>query len=172
MSRFNYDGGSDDLEQLLADGRYMGRRKKVLTGRPGRLALRELHRALVMMPHKRLIEGALCDGSAVCVMGAWLYRRYVDDGLTPKAAWGKLQDGKDRFHKFDSWEELERTIEKGHTDLGITRTLAEVVAGVNDEEAGWRASSPDERYELVLDWVREHMATPQMRGAGITAGKG
>ncbi len=155
MSRFG-ESDDDDNESILAGGRWIARRNKVLKGRPGRKALRELERALVLMPHKRLIEGSLCDGSNVCVIGAWLYRRYVDDGMTPRDAWSKLQEGKSEFD--DDWAELERTITKGHTDLGITRTLAEVVAYVNDEQEGWRASSPESLYNAVLLWVRQYMA--------------
>jgi len=157
VSRFNEDGW-DDEDSVLAYGRYLARRKSVLNGRPGRQALRELERALVLMGHKRLIEGSLCNGSDVCVMGAWLYRRYVDDGATPRAVWARLQDGKGIYHDDDSWEELERTMTKAVDDLGITRTLAEVMASVNDEEVGWRAQTPERRYDLILDWVRQHMA--------------
>ena len=90
MSRFN-DGDDYDLSDewaVLAYGRWMGRRKVVLNGRPGKAALIQLEAALEALPHKRLIEGGLCDGTGVCAVGAWLYRHYVDeDGLTPKAAW-------------------------------------------------------------------------------------
>ena len=161
MSRFS-DDYEYDVDSILAGGRWVARRNKVLKGRPGQSALRNLERALTLMPHKKLMEGNICDGANVCVIGAWLYRQYVDEGMTPKRAWAKLQEGRGRHHDSDSWEELERTIDKGSADLGITRTLTEVVAYVNDEE-GFRMRDwePERRYERVLAWVRGVIKEPR-----------
>ncbi len=56
MSRF-MDGELDDEWAVLAYGRWIARRNKVLSGRPGKAKLRELERALVNLPHHRLIHG-------------------------------------------------------------------------------------------------------------------
>ena len=159
MSRFSEYDGSGDLDELLAQGRWMGRRKAVLNGRPGRLALAELEGVLINMAHKRLAEGGLCDGSNVCVVGAWLYRRWVDSGMSPRAAWGKLKtEGKGKEPDYD-WDnpdgELDRTIKMATEMLGITRTLAEVLAFINDEEV--YATTPETRYEQVLQRVQRYL---------------
>ena len=57
--------------------------------------------------------------------------------MTPKAAWAKLQEDKPRYGDWYSWEELDRTVTKGKDELGVTRTLIEVLAFVNDEEEGF-----------------------------------
>ncbi len=165
MSRFSWqDAFADDKDANLGWGRWTVRRNKVLNGKPGKLALAELEKALVAMPHKRLIEGALCDGSGVCVVGAWIYRRWVDVlGWTPAKAWKTLQNigkGKEagtyQYWERSSFEEWDRTVEMGYQELGITRTLVEVVSYVNDEEEGYRCT-PEVRYDRVLAWVREQL---------------
>jgi len=160
MSRFSDLDTYDDLESLLAWGRWEGRRKAVLNGKPGKAALADLHRALLAMPHKRLIEGTLCDGTGVCAMGAWIYRHRVGEGMSPRDAWTAMKKGRPHFDKeYDL--ELDDTIEAGVKVLGITRTLAELVAYENDEGSPW--ATPEERYERVLRWVERHMATDVAR---------
>lgn len=103
------------------------------------------------------------------------YQALRDEGYSPKAAWKKLRwrprpqgDG-DGDH--DSWEELQHTKEYAVENLGMTRTLAEVIAYENDEGAGWwgrqpigagRRYSEESRYRGVLEGVqRELAATPR-----------
>ena len=156
MSRFGDGDYPDDLDSLLAEGRWRGRRKAVLNGRPGKVALAELEQALLAMPHKRLIEGTLCDGTGVCANGAWLYRHYVDGGLSPREAWRKLKnEGKARDSWFGGETELDRTVAIMVKELGVTKTLAEVVAFINDEEV--YATTPEGRYAQVLERVRRYM---------------
>ena len=162
MSRFSDDDDPGDLlDSLLAMGRWMGRRKAVLNGRPGLASLKSLEKALLALPHKRLIEGGLCDGRGVCANGAWLYRHFVDnEGMTPKAAWKRLQrEGKQKGWEAYSWEELGRTGTLVAEHLDTTRTMAEVVAYENDEGAGyvgWLGSSEGQarRYDRMLEWVQ------------------
>lgn len=163
MSRFS-DDGPDDLESLLAAGRWLGRRKAVLNGRPGKIALRRLEQALLQIPAKRLIEGSLCDGSAVCANGAWVYRHYVDSGMTPKEAWRKLRR-EARVRARTEWCDVSylrllATIGATTRELGITQTLAEVVALENDEGVGWGPndiSGQKRRYREVLSWVQRQV---------------
>ena len=163
MSRFS-DDGPDDLESLLAYGRWMGRRKAVLNGRPGKMALKQLEQALLQMPYKRLIDGTLSDGSGVCANGAWVYRQYVNNGMTPKAAWKKLRKegrakGINRYYD----DSLGRTVDVSTKELGITQTLAELVAFENDEGLLYgikdrnSITSQEKRYQSVLEWVQFHM---------------
>ena len=156
MSRFS-DDDSYDLDSLLAQGRWMGRRKAVLNGRHGKAALADLERALLAMPYKGLIEGSLCDGTGVCANGAWLYRHYVDGGLSPREAWRKLKkDGKERFFGNDEGAELDRTVAMTVKELGVTQTLAEVVAYINDEEV-LDTATPEARYTRVLELIQRYM---------------
>ncbi len=174
MSRFNNDYILDSKEDYWAWICWEGRRKKVLNGKPGKAALQDLERALLAMPHKRLIEGTLCDGkTGVCAMGAWLYRRYVDEGMRPRDAWRKLQvEGRAKGpHDYwlienDTFGEYQRTIDIGSRDLGITKTLAEIVAYINDEEVFSFLPSemiPEKRYDEVLRRVRGYIAAATTR---------
>ena len=170
-TRFNYDGGGDE-EAILRFGRWVCHRKNALTGKPGIESLKELETSLLGLNPPRLISGSLCDGTGVCAMGAWTYRHWVDvDGMTPKAAWKRLRSERKRaasqWDQGDSWEwpdenELDRTIDIGVSELGITRTLAEAIAAMNDEE--WFNISPEERYRRILQWVRDRIAKVPERG--------
>ena len=165
-TRFNYGDGYDDEDAILQFGRWVGRRKKVLTGRPGIESLKELETSLLGLNPPRLISGSLCDGTGVCAVGAWVYRHWVDvDGMTPKKAWKRLRSERKRaasqWDQGDSWEwreedELGRTIDIGVSELGVTRTLAEVIAAMNDEH--WFNITPEQRYTRLLQWVRDRIA--------------
>lgn len=155
MSRF-YDDDDGSIEARLAYGRWRGRCAVVLRGKPGKAALKDLERALLLMPHKRLIEGDLCDGNGVCANGAWVYRHYVDQGVSPREAWRRLKkEGRSKDDLFRSGADLERTVKIASENLGITRTLAEIVAWVNDDKT-W-APTPEVRYARVLKWVQQHL---------------
>ena len=156
MSRFT-EWENYDVESLLAEGRWIARRNKVLGGRPGQAALRELERALVNLPHKQLIEGSICDGTGVCGVGAMAYQHYRDQGMSPKTAWKEIQK---RPKFFVRGEELDYTQDFAVKVLGWTQTLAEVVAWMNDE-ASWRLT-PERRYRYVLEWTRQHMGREEI----------
>jgi hypothetical protein len=159
------DSAGDDDLALLAYGRWCARRKKVLNGKPGKAALAEFHQVLLAMPHKRLIESSLCDGTGTCAVGQWIYRRWVDGGMAPKEAWKTLQTVGVSEDLWDegSYAEWKRTIEVGATELGITRTLAEVVSYVSDEEGRWD-ETPEQRYQRVLKWVEKQLSPQQPAG--------
>lgn len=174
MSRFSWMENDLDDDWALQHGRWIAKTNKVLKGKPGRAALEDLERVLLAMPHKRLIEGALVATGGenelgyqkkecgVCVVGAWVYRRWVDEGMTPRDAWKKLKsvgsDGRDQpWRDDDGYEAFERTLNVGVAELGITRTLAQIVSYENDEGAYYKRS-PEERYDYVLAWVRRALA--------------
>ncbi len=88
------------------------------------------------------------------------YQDRKDKGYSPKAAWRKLQERPDplmRSHGFYNPGELEFTLHYGKEVLGMTETLADVIAFANDEEVLAEAT-PERRYEVVLEWTRNHMA--------------
>lgn len=153
MSRFGWmEANWDSDDAALALGRWNARVKKVLNGRPGKTALRAFVKVLEAMPHKQLIEGALCDGTGVCVNGALVYRKWVDGGMAPKEAWKRLKVASGRSD--DEYETYEQTIAVASEELGITRTLAELMAQENDYAYG----TPKQRYNTVLHWAKQHMA--------------
>jgi len=59
MSRF-VDGDGDDEFWMLDQGRWERNARAALKGKRGRKALAEIREALLALPEKRLIEGALC----------------------------------------------------------------------------------------------------------------
>jgi len=61
MSRFSdYDDYDGEPEQILAQGRWERNARATLKSKRGRKALAEIREALLALPEKRLIEGALC----------------------------------------------------------------------------------------------------------------
>lgn len=176
-TRFEYDGSWDDADAVLAAGRWRGRRKRVLTGRPALAALKELEAALLALPHQRLISGSLCNGEGVCALGGWLYHRWVhvEQKMTPREAWDHLMHDRRTLHPtpgqsrivwdWSDGDELDRSIDIGKDELGITQTLAEVIAEVNDElvwsgvaRMGLQKVTPEARYQFVLKWVQSRLA--------------
>lgn len=54
--------------------------RRALRGRRGQRDLRELERALLALPQKRLVEGYLAKGGDVCAVGALVVQRRVSRG--------------------------------------------------------------------------------------------
>ena len=148
-SRFTYDTFGDD-EPNLSEGRWIARVKAVMKGKPGKRSFGQLVRALLTLPQKRLIAGSLCDGTGVCAIGALGYRHYVDQGMTPQSAWKKMR-GAARCGDFSDGPGID---EFGRDELGLTETLAWLIAEKNDEQ--WGHETPEYRYRVMLDWARRH----------------
>src|ERR1700757_3269836 len=113
MSRFgDYDY---DEEYANAAALWQANAKRALAGRRGRKALAELREALLALPEKRLIEGALCtvgearrdpskagysrgdlmekierQGEGVCAIGAFVWFKKVKAGMDPQEAFESL----------------------------------------------------------------------------------
>jgi hypothetical protein len=60
MSRYIDHSDDDSPDMVLARGRWQRNARAVLKSRRGRKALAEIREALLALPEKRLIEGALC----------------------------------------------------------------------------------------------------------------
>lgn len=60
MSRYVDHSDDDSAETILAQGRWGHNARAALKGKRGRKALAEIREALLALPEKRLIEGALC----------------------------------------------------------------------------------------------------------------
>lgn len=146
MSRFD-DGDEEDFPNQQA--LYAQATKNALKGKRGQAALKELEEALLALPDKALIEGQLFseENGGVCAVGAMVVHRKMKEGMTRQEAieWLSKRYGDD-YHS---------TIECGKDTLGLLYCVASEFAYVNDEEAC--ASTPEERYDIVLKWVREHI---------------
>jgi hypothetical protein len=60
MSRYEDHSDDDDPDMILARGRWQANARRALRGRRGQRALRQMREALMALPERRLIEGAMC----------------------------------------------------------------------------------------------------------------
>lgn len=157
MSRIGYSEDEDYPGQF---GLWQANCDRSLQGKAGQAILRELEQALLALPEKRLIAGKLEDEEgAVCAVGA--------------------------LKKFKGVPEIksnpDNDMEDVGVELGMPRLVAWKVVCLNDIEISgndlvWTAGpyrwpaerphlyipvTPETRYEKVLAWVREQIATPE-----------
>jgi hypothetical protein len=144
MSRFD-DSYDEDFPNQWA--LYEKAQQNALRGKRGQAVLKELEAALLAMPVKRLIHGFLAHEGEVCALGALAAKRKVDGGL----AW---KDAVDELPSCDG--SVSDTIDFAESRLKIKQTLAIAISYQNDEGVEWRAT-PEERWEKVLQWVREQI---------------
>lgn len=148
--------------------------RRALKGRRGRKMLAELRDALMALPERRLIRGAMCTVGAeqrkaanpygwhwaeidenvaengcegVCAIGAWLWHKAVLGGMDPAAAFASLPSLVD-----DTLSETARLA----THEGATFTLAWELASMNDESH--RGDTPEERWQRFMDWIDSELA--------------
>lgn len=175
MSRFgDYDYDPDYPNQAEL---WYANLDRALAGKRGKKALAELREALLALPEKRLIEGALCtvggaerraeavgqwsrddlevklatDGEGVCAVGAYVWFKKVKAGADPAAAFADLPTLLDSDG--DDWQ----TAEAGK-QAGLTYTLASHLAYRNDES--FAGMTPEERYEAFMAWLDDQLAAP------------
>jgi len=129
MSRSQYVDALDQDE--LA--RWRGAVTRAIRGRRGQAFLRELIRALETMAEKRLISGALEDDSDVCAIGAVGRCRGMD------------------MSRIDYEDPIAVA-----AAFGIAHAMAAEIEYENDE-AEWRAESPEERWERMRRWAVKHL---------------
>ncbi len=145
MSRFSDDFDEDFYNQQAL---YAQATKNALAGKRGQAALKELAEALLALPEKKLLEGQLYnEKDEVCAVGAMAVHRKMKKGMTRAEAVAELSK------KYG--DDCHSTIDCGMADVGLLGCLAAEFAYINDEEAC--ASTPEERYEIVLKWVREQI---------------
>lgn len=171
MSR--YGGDNDDGEDFPGQfALWQANYERALKGRRGRKALGDLREALLALPEKKLIEGALCTvnpaarlgavaegswryadlaealddkGEGVCAIGALLWHRKVKAGMDPAEAFDSLPTLEDANHGLDDTACL------AVNDAGIVYSLAWALACKNDET--YRRMTPEERYTAFLAWI-------------------
>ena len=112
--------------------------RRSLKGRKGQAALRELEAALLALPVKRLIDGAVEHDGDVCAIGALARAKGVD--VEPE----------------DEWSDPEDTdmVPIGE-ECGMPRLVAWEVVCQNDLHMEWL--TPEQRYDSMLRWVRKQL---------------
>lgn len=153
MSRFIEGDGDEDFPN--AQALWWRAQENALRGRKGQAVLRELEAALVALPEKRLIEGALCDDRGqVCALGALATKRGLDQ----------------EEMKEHQGEHAGFIADWAKDALGLSGALATAIEWENDEGFwrvytemdGYRATggreTAEQRYERVLAWVRSQIA--------------
>lgn len=133
--------------------------RRSLNGRAGQQALRELEAALLALPEKRLIKDSLVDDDGgVCAIACYAKYKGVDplkfdpedesdevgvvSGMPRLVAW-KVVELNDII--LDTvWDVAEGPIQRGY---GTYKGGIPLI----------RDMTPEERYERILAWVREHV---------------
>lgn len=177
MSRFSDEYESDYNN---AGDLWQANVRRALAGRKGQKALRELREALLALPEKRLISGALCTvGEARRepppnpYYERWPqamddYRDDYDETLKTEGEgvcaigaflwYRQVKSGLDPQGAFDALPTLlgsdggaDLDTAMAGKDAGLTMTLAWDLAYRNDEHLG--GATPEERYERFLSWL-------------------
>lgn len=152
-SRFDFDGGD---EGGMPSALWWATIRRAQNSPRGQKFLAELEEALLALPAKRLISGAVIEDGEVCAIGSLLLHRANQGRL-------QLKEGKGNPRRSVLTEDLEETFryidnEWDMYDLATrieqARTLVWRIAYANDEQCSTRAT-PEERYEHVLQIVRQ-----------------
>lgn len=142
---------NEDLDALEL-GRWLGRVKSAIRGRRGQRFLRDLERALVALPVKRLIRNSFCRDGEVCLTGAAMVQKRVDAGMTREAAMREVHKTYDADMDEEDWGSDEgAAVVEGEFD--VAESLAWEAVYQNDETAG----TPEHRYEACLRWVQRNI---------------
>lgn len=176
MSRFG-DNWDYDEPYPNAGAMWQANAERALSGRRGRNALAELREALLALPQKRLIAGALStvgaldrpdvrdgnrwhrddvgervhrDGEGVCAIGAYLWFKKVKAGTDPQTAFEELP-----LLLGNESDEGYRTADEGRR-AGLTFTLAWAIAQKNDDT--FYNLTPEQRYEAFMEWLDKQLA--------------
>jgi len=142
MSRSGY---VDDMDDVLALGRWRGIVTSTIRGKQGQAFLREMLAALDAMPEKRLVASALEIDGAVCAIGSVGKARGVDmSEIDP-----------------EDYSTVAAT-------FGISEPLAQEIVWMNDESTWWETDdagkairegssfkpiTPEGRFRQMRAWV-------------------
>lgn len=152
MSRFSeYDDYEESFNNEAA--LYAANTRRALKGKRGQAFLKEMEAALVALPEKRLIEGAVCVEGQVCAIGALALKRQMDAGKDIKAALDWLEEEAPPQEEGNA----EETANFALHHLGVMERLAFKMAHINDD--GGYKETPEQRYERVLKWIRSKIGS-------------
>lgn len=132
-----------------------------IKGKKGQKYLREMERALLAMPVKRLIQSAFCEKGEVCAVGSVAVQHLVDAGKSREDALKELEAEYLKWIEDDDDEQSE-AYEFTRDYVDAANTLAWQIVYQNDYRDH---NSPEDRYARVLQWVqsriiREGVPTP------------
>ncbi len=148
MTRFADD--RDDDYDVLDWGRWERNSRVCVEGKRGQTALAELEAALVALPRKVLIKGALADDRGdMCAVGVLVAHHRTAAGDERSEVVRQMADRAAKYNADD--DQTEETIAAGRA-IGLTATLSWVLSLLNDLDHG--AATPEQRYDAVLRWVR------------------
>lgn len=144
MSRSGY---SEDLDNWALI-RWRGAVTAAIRGKRGQALLKEMEAALLALPEKVLCSGdfARAAEGEVCALGSVALKRKMDNGKSVAEA---LQELEKEFPDGTAAEEV-------NVEFGIAEAMAKEITYVNDEHGPYQCT-PAQRYEVVLEWVREHI---------------
>lgn len=173
-------GGCDDYDEDFPNqgALWWANYHRALKGKRGRKALAELREALLALPQKRLVNGALstvgiveraeadterrsdwlvedartkveAEGPGVCAIGAYVWHQKIKAGIDPDAAFDELPILLDS----GGWG-LHDTADIA-ARAGLAYTLAYGLADRNDEI--YHSMTPEERYEAFMRWLDEEL---------------
>jgi hypothetical protein len=144
MSRSGY---SEDLDHWALI-RWRGAVAAAIRGKRGQALLKEMEAALVALPEKRLIskEFASSESGDVCALGSVALKRRLEKGLDRPTALKEIED------QFPEGCEAEQVC----SEMDIADAMAKEITYVNDEYGPYKCT-PEKRYEVVLEWVREQI---------------
>lgn len=156
MSRINYSDEEDRPGQFAL---WDANCRRSIRGKDGQRELRELEAALLALPEKRLIHGALTDDDGgVCAIACYAKHKGVD--IT-------AFDPEDESDEVGVAAGMPRLIAWKVVALNdiMLDTVWEVAHGpLNRYEAHYKGGlalirdmTPEERYEKVLEWVRAQL---------------
>lgn len=174
MSRYSdCDDWDDNPSQYLWASNY----KRALTSKRGQKMLGELREALLALPKRELIAGAMCTvnsekrkegrsdpwgyfgaglaekGEGVCAMGAYAWHKLVKKGVDADEAWDQIPTMLD-----EDGDALWDTANYARQTFGVALTLAWDIAYRNDEQ--FADMTPAARWEAMLRWVELQILEP------------
>lgn len=151
MSRFEFD----DYD-LVACNLWWANIERASNGKHGQKILREMREALLSMPNRRLIEGAIYEDGEVCAVGALALHRLRRDGqIKLKGHADALATEADLSEEAGGFSDEYETMDFGKS-LGITGVLAWRLAYINDEEVpGGSRATPEERWQYVFNEIEK-----------------
>ena len=129
----------------------------------GKRMLRELEAALLAVPEKRLILGALCRQGEVCAVGAYIVAKRVSRGEPRESVLRELDAHSRKFASYNpddpyaegDYEAAEDTVVEGKR-VGLSKFLGWHISQFQDDDCA--TATPEERYERVLAEVRRLIA--------------
>lgn len=110
MSRYSDHSDDDSPEAVLSFGRWQNNARRSLKSARGRKALAEIREALLALPEKRLIEGALCTVGGT-ERAPEVTDAEIDEHVAKAKAGGVWRDGRTR-DELAGWLRAEREDER------------------------------------------------------------